>query len=64
MKTVSGKFEKIYSTDKCCSIELSPLSERTEDIPDLIKYFRKDFRTTAFQVEIDTKRSTSMVAET
>ena len=55
---VSGKFrEDLFHRLNVVPIELSPLSERTEDIPDLIKYFKKKISELngVQEVEIDTK---------
>ena len=41
----TGKFrEDLFHRLNVVPIELSPLTSRTEDIPELIDYFKKDFR--------------------
>tara|TARA_B100000575_G_scaffold294072_1_gene307865 strand:+ start:217 stop:1587 length:1371 start_codon:yes stop_codon:yes gene_type:complete len=57
-EVASGKFrEDLFHRLNVVPIELSPLSSRTEDIPDLIKYFKKKISEIngVPEIDIDTK---------
>ncbi len=57
-EVASGKFrEDLFHRLNVVPIELSPLSSRTEDIPDLINYFKKKVSEIngAQEIDIDTK---------